>query len=381
MLDRRPVVLDAEVGVFGRHEGHSGVRCASEVAGALVSRHSELAASIDLILVGAARMAGAEGIGNGLPQLIGQMIGLPGVAGTEVHAFCASSNSAVHQAALAIASGFANAALVIGLEHSLASQPRGPLQPEAGGPASSRGFTPPVFYAMCEHRYLHETGATAEAIAQVAVNNRRRGVTNPSARFRAEVTLDEVMHSRLVAEPLTLLQCCPPADGAGALLLVAPELAGDRQRCVEVIGFGAASGDADRAGLTTFPEDVEAARRAFAMAGVDPADVDVAEVHDAFTISQVIHLEDVGLVPRGEGWRHALDADPALVVNPSGGLLARGHPLGATGIAQFAGVRRHLLDASVDSKRRRFGMVQEAGGLRPMGQLLSECAVLARSGV
>lgn len=381
-MNRRLAIVDSETNPFGRHQGHSAVACAAEVAALLLDRNPGVARRIGLITAGAARMVKAEGIGNGLAQAIGQLIGLPGVAGVEVHAFCASSNAAVHQAALALESGRADAALVVGLEHVLAAQPRGELQPEAGGPASLRGFSPPVFYAICEDRYLMETGAPAAAIAQVAVNNRRQGASNSNARFKEEVTLGQVMASRLIASPLTLLQCCPQADGAGALLLVAMDAieVDGAAGAVELLGLGSGSADADLALLTSFPEDVEAGRQAYAGAGVGPQEIDVAEVHDAFTISQVIHLEDLGLLARGEGWRHALDAGHRLVVNPSGGLLARGHPLGATGVAQFDGVRRYLAGEAVDPRRRRFGLVQEAGGLRPLGQLQSECAVLGRLG-
>jgi acetyl-CoA acyltransferase len=379
----RPIaVLDSEVNTFGRHVGHSAVACAAEVAATLLDRNPAVARRVGLISVGAARMAQAEGLGNGLPQAIGQLIGLSKVAGLEAHAFCASANLAIHQAALALETGQADVALVVGLEHVLEAQPTGPLQPEAGGPASQRGFTPPVFYAMCASRYLHETGATVADIAQVSVNNRRFGVGNEHARLRAAVTLQDVLHSRPIAAPLTLLQCCSQADGAGALLLVATDVVAvdDSTSAVDLLGLGSGSGDADSALLTTFPEDVRAARQAYEVSGVSPEDIDVAEVHDAFSISQVIHLEDIGLAPRGEGWRHAVQSEPRHVINPSGGLLSRGHPLGATGIAQFDSVRRYLNDRRIDPRLRRFGLIQEAGGLRPLGQVLSECAVLGRNG-
>jgi acetyl-CoA acetyltransferase len=191
--------------------------------------------------------------------------------------------------------------------------------------------------------------------------------------------LEDVAASRMVAKPLTLLQCCAPADGAGALLLAGSDAvpAADRRHAVRLIGLGLASGDRNEVRLTSFPEDARAAQQAYQEASVGPEDVDVAEVHDAFSISQVIHLEDLGLAERGAGWQHALEPNGRLVVNAFGGLLSRGHPLGATGVAQFDSIRRYLLDKNVPASRRRFGLVQEPGGLRSLGQILSTCAVLA----
>jgi acetyl-CoA acetyltransferase len=376
-VNRRIVLVDSDVTDFGTHVGHSALSCASGVAGQILVRNREVASRVGLIVVGAARMAAAEGLGNGLPQFIGELVGLQGVAGVEVHSFCASANTAVREAAVAIEAGRADAVLVVGLEHLSASHAGGPLRPEAAGAEAAHGFSPPVFYAICAHRYLHDTGAPVSALAQVAVHNRRHGAGNPHARFQNAISVEEVLASRLIADPLTLLQCCPSADGSGALLLAAAEIVEQADRMVELRGCGAASADPEVALLTSFPEDIAAARTAYAAAGVGPDEIDVAEVHDAFTISQVIHLEDVGLAPRGEGWRHALETAPRTVVNPSGGLLSRGHPLGATGIAQFHGVRTYLLDDRIEPRQRRFGLVQEAGGLRPLGQMVSECAVLA----
>jgi acetyl-CoA acetyltransferase len=373
-LARRIVVVDSEVSDFGRHQGHGAVDCAATVAEPLLARNGDLAARVDLIVAGAGRVATSDGIASGLAQLIGARVGLAATPGVEVHAFCASSNAAVHEAAFALEAGRADVALVVGVEH-LMSTLSGPLVPDGARDAGAQGFSPPVFYGMCAERYLHDTDATVEALAAVAVRNRQSAASNPHARYRDPITVDDVLESRMIAEPLTFLQCCPPADGAGALLLAAADVVDDADAHVQLIGLGRGSADPERAELTSFSEDVDAARRAFAMAGIEPGDIDVAEVHDAFTIAQLIHLEDTGLCARGEAWRHALDDDPRPVVNPSGGLLSRGHPLGATGIAQFDSIRRYLRTTG------RYGFIQEAGGLRPLGQILSECAVLAAPAV
>lgn len=378
-LGRRIVLVDSETSAFGRHEGHSALLCAAEAAARLLNRQpARTIERIGLIAVGAARMAPAEGIGNGLPQHIARLVGLPGISGTEVHAFCASANAAVRHAALTLEAGQCDAALVVGMEHLLAVNGRGPLQPEAAPAEAARGYSPATFYALCAARYLHETGAPLSALAQVAVNNRRHAAGNPNARFREPVTLAQVLESRLISAPLTLLQCCPQADGAGALLLAGADAIepSSIEHGAELIGLGSCSASSSSSiSLTSFAEDVKAGRTAYGHASVSPEDIDIVELHDAFTISQVIHLEDLALAPRGEGWRHALRETRPLV-NPGGGLLSRGHPLGATGIAQFDAVRRALSDRRVDAGLRRLGLVHEAGGLWAAGQLLSECAVL-----
>lgn len=377
-MSRRIVIVDSELTPFGRHAGHDGVTCAAGVSSALLTRNPMLARRIDLVAVGAARMAQSDGLSNGLPQLIGARIGLPQVAGVEVHAFCASGNAAVHQAATAIVAGAADVALAVGVEHIVSNGPGGPLAPEATPAEASKGFSPPVFYALCADRYLTDTGAPREALAQVAVKNRLHGASNDRARFREPVSSEEVLQSRTIAPPLTLLQCCAPADGAGALLIAAEDaLQGmDVPRGIDLLGWGSSSADPAASELTSFAEDARAAHIAYERAGCGPEDVCVAELHDAFTISQIIHLEDVGLAAPGEGWRHAFEDQPAVVVNPSGGLLSRGHPLGATGIAQFDSLRRYL----TSEDRAGVGLIQEAGGLRTLGQLLSECSVVARHG-
>lgn len=373
-LARRIAVVDSEVSPFGRHSGHGAVDCAVSVVAPLLARNPALAARIGLVVTGAARVATSDGISSGLSQLVAGRVGLRTTPGLEVHAFCASANAAVHQAALALESGRVDAVLVVGVEHMM-STGAGPLIPDAAQGAGAYGFSPPVFYALAADKYLRDHDVPPGALAAVAVLNRRAAASNPNARYREPVTVEEVLASRMVADPLTLLQCCPPADGAGALLLAGADVVAAGG--VELIGVGSGSADPEAAALTSFAEDAAAAHTAFAMAGIGPGDIDVAEVHDAFTISQLIHLEDVGICPRGTAWRHALADDPRPVVNPSGGLLSRGHPLGATGIAQFDSIRRYLSDPAVPAARRRYGLVQESGGLRPLGQILSECAVLA----
>jgi acetyl-CoA C-acetyltransferase len=198
------------------------------------------------------------------------------------------------------------------------------------------GATMPAMAGLITRSLMTRLGTTAREIAQVAVKNHANGLRNPFAHFQQAVTLAEVLDSRLVAEPLRLLHCCPISDGAAAVVLTAA------RGKVRVAGVGHGTDTLavrHRRELISFAATRAAAREAYAMAGFGPERVDVAEVHDAFAPFELISLEDLGLVPPGKAGRATLDGDTALdgrlPINPSGGLKARGHPLAATGIAQM----------------------------------------------
>jgi acetyl-CoA C-acetyltransferase len=197
------------------------------------------------------------------------------------------------------------------------------------------GATMPALAGLVTRALMARRGVTAREIAQVAVKNHANATRNPYAHFQQAVTAEEVMESRMVADPLRLLHCCPISDGAAAVVLTAERSA------VRVSGIGQ-GGDAlavrHRTDVTHFRATRDAARAAFAMAGFGPARIDFAEIHDAFSPFELISLEDLGLVPPGKAGKATLDGETALdgrlPVNPSGGLKARGHPLAATGLAQ-----------------------------------------------
>src|SRR5436190_15095356 len=199
----------------------------------------------------------------------------------------------------------------------------------------SYGATMPALAGLIT-RALATHGLGSRQFSQVAVKNHANATKNPYAHYQQAVSLQEVLESRMVADPLRLLHCCPISDGAAAVVLTA------RRAAVRVAGIGQGSDTLalrHRAALTSFKATQAAAREAFAMAGFGPERVDVAEIHDAFTPFELISLEDTGLVPPGKAGRATLDGETALhgrlPVNPSGGLKARGHPLAATGLAQI----------------------------------------------
>jgi benzoylsuccinyl-CoA thiolase BbsB subunit len=255
---------------------------------------------------------------------------------------CSSGSSALSQGWLSVAAGLCDAVLVVGAE-KLSSLGRGPLPIDTDDPEVEQGVTMPALYAMRTRAYLEKYGGSVEQVAQVTVKSRRHAADNPYAQYREPVTVADVLESRLIADPITLLQMCPNADGAAAAVLCAEDgiKDGDRPK-VRILASVVTSGKFEQGyrDMTTPDISIRASRRAYELAGCGPDDVDVVEVHDAAAIAEVIYYEALGLCPPGEGLDFlesgATSVGGRVPVNPSGGLLCRGHPLGATGLAQLA---------------------------------------------
>lgn len=265
------------------------------------------------------------------------MLGMPVV---NVENACSSGSTALRLACLAVGAGVHDVVLVIGADKLSALA--GPLPRHPEDFDGSLGLSPPALYAMRARRYMHEYGATIEDLAAVCVKNRRHAVDNAYAHFRKEISIDEVLASRPVAEPLTLLQCCARADGAAAVVVVSEAVARRSGAApVRILASTLCSGRFDPGFRDmTMPEITQrCAARAYVDAGITAEDVDLAEVHDAFSIAELLYYEALGLCRRGEGKHLIRDGMTALggdiPVNPSGGLIAKGHPPGATGVAQI----------------------------------------------
>ncbi|MGH7375319.1 MAG: thiolase C-terminal domain-containing protein, partial [Candidatus Rokuibacteriota bacterium] len=275
---------------------------------------------------------------------------------------------AVYAAFAAIAAGFHRSILVVGGE-KMTHLPT-PRVSEIIGRSidpheKSYGTTMPALAGLITRAAMHRRGLTLREISQVAVKNHAHGARNPYAHFQEEVTLEAVMASRLVADPLRLFHCCPISDGGAALVLTA------EPQAVRIAGIGQGA-DAIavryRSELTSFRATQAAAEAAYRMAGFGAERVEVAEIHDAFTPFELISLEDTGLVPPGKAGRATLDGETALggrlPVNPSGGLKARGHPLAATGISQLVELCWQLRGKAEGRQvRARVGLAQSIGGL------------------
>jgi acetyl-CoA C-acetyltransferase len=222
-----------------------------------------------------------------------------------------------------------------------------------GHPILSRGGIAPSHFAPQATRHMHEFGTTKEQMALVAVKNHHNGCLDPYAHFKTEITVEQVLNSPPVAYPLQLLDCCPQTDGAAAIILCRADIA-DRytNRPVYVAGFGMGNDYlylTEKENIIEFAATKRAAEKAYKMAGIGPQDIDVAEVHDCFTITEILNYEDLGFCEKGKGGQFIEEGKTQLSelggvipINPSGGLLAKGHPLAATGLAQIAELYWHL---------------------------------------
>jgi len=280
-------------------------------------------------------------------RVLGQ-IGLSGIPITNIENACSSSSTALRQGVAAICSGQHDVVLVLGVE-KLTKFGGGVLPLELEDWDVSQGMMMPALYAMRAQRYIHDYGLTREQLAQVSVKNRKHGSLNPDAQMREPVTVEQVLNSRQIADPFTLLQCCPTGDGAAAILLTSDKLATQIGRApIRVLASDLTSGRFTPGYRDmTIPEiTVRGAQEAYEEAGLGPDDIDVAEVHDAFSIAELLYYEAFGFCGRGEAGRMISDGETALggrlPVNPSGGLLAKGHPIGATGAAQVVEIIRQL---------------------------------------
>jgi acetyl-CoA C-acetyltransferase len=208
------------------------------------------------------------------------------------------------------------------------------------------GASFPGLFASMARAYMTTHKATEEDLAHVAVKNHENGVLNPKAHVRKKITVDDVLKSPVVASPLKLLDCCPFSDGASAVILCSEDFAKKSGRpYMEIIGSGRGASPAavqGREDITTIPSTVAAARSAYKMAGITAKDIDFAEVHDCFTIAEIIDIEDLGFFPKGKAAHAVRDGATRLTgeipVNPSGGLKSKGHPIGATGVGQVVEV-------------------------------------------
>jgi len=233
------------------------------------------------------------------------------------------------------------------------------------------GASFPGLFASMARAYIHEFKATEEDFAQVAVKNHDNGLLNPKAHLRKKITIDDVMNSAVVASPLKLYDCCPFSDGASAVILCNEKFAKDHGAdYIEVLGSGRGGSPAALQGrehLTTIPSTRIAADAAFKMAGITPKDIDFAEVHDCFTIAEVVDSEDLGFFEKGKGVEAVREGltklNGEISINPSGGLKSKGHPIGATGVGQVVEVFDQLTGKAGERtvKNAKIGLTQNFG--------------------
>ena len=312
-------------------------------------------------------------------------IGVRGIPTTRVENACASGSTAIREAWLAVGSGLYDLALAVGVE-KLTGRGPAPLARTGDTLEGIAGFAPPGMWAMRARRHMEQYGTTVEQMARVAVKNRRHGRLNPRAQYPKEVTVEEVRSSPMICSPLTMLDSCPTTDGGAAAILCSEETAKRyTTRMIYVAAAALQSGTYESTRNIAVNEiEKRASRQAYEWAGIGPEDLDFAEVHDCFTIAEIVRTENLGFCKEGEGGRLAEEGVTALggklPVNPSGGLLCKGHPIGATGVAQVAELVWQLREEAGERqvKGAKVGLAHCSGGFIAQDTGASAVIILKR---
>jgi acetyl-CoA acetyltransferase len=306
-------------------------------------------------------------------QRILKEVGIAGVEIINIENACSGGSSAFRIGYCSVASGFYDLAIIVGVDKMYGSG--GLIPPNSEDLDGMVGRTLPGRYAMGIRRHMYEYGTTVEQLAKVSVKNHKYGALNPYAQYQKEVTIEEVLNSRMIADPLTLLQCCPAGDGSAALILCSDDL-NKKYGGKKPIYVGASvvksgkyfTADTDITGMEFVSR---AAKEAYETFGGGPEDINVCELHDAFTAAEIMHYENLGFCKKGEGGRlidqMKTEMGGMISVNTSGGLLSRGHPLGATGVAQIVEIVWQLRGEAKGRQvpNARVGLTETTGGAIP----------------
>jgi len=321
--------------------------------------------------------AGPSFVGqNHLAPYIAGAMGISGVPCTRFEAACASSGSAFYHAVSSVAAGLNDIVLVAGVE-KMTSQTTPKVTEILAGAGDTcgevrAGATFPALFAMIARRHMYQYGTTREQMAAVAVKNHENGAKNPLAHMRKVITMEQALNGKPISEPLTVYDCSLISDGAAAVLIAPLERAVEfTGKPVKVLGIAQTSDYValdQKDDITTLRAVVSAARKAYKMAGVTAQDIEFAEVHDCFTIAEILATEDLGFVKKGEGGPYALAGHTRLTgerpINTSGGLKSKGHPVGATGAGQICDLVLQLRGQAGERQlaRHSLGLAQNLGG-------------------
>ncbi|MHA1409002.1 MAG: thiolase domain-containing protein [Candidatus Odinarchaeia archaeon] len=337
----------AGVGItkFGKHENKTGRELFAEAVDLALKDSDIETKEIEAVFIGNFTADLFEHQGH-LGPLMANYAGLTGLPTTRFESACASGGAALRQGIFSILSGLYDVVLVAGVE-KMTDLPTSDVTDALAVAAddifeAGIGATFPGEYAMIAKAHMDKYGTTREQLAEVAVKNHHNAMFNPNAHFQKEITIEKALNAPMIAWPLGLFDCSPISDGAAALILTREEIARKyTDTPIYIVGSGQASDTVslfEREELTSLKASRLAARKAYKTAKVTPKDIDFAEVHDCFTIAEIIAVEDLGFFKPGEGG-HAvengltqLNAD--ITINASGGLKAKGHPVGCTGVAQ-----------------------------------------------
>lgn len=370
---RVPLVAGGMVGSFGRFTDSSLVDIARPVVRGALNDAGVEASDVQAAFVGNAFGGAIVDQESIMAQVLLTPAGIRGVPMQTIKNACSSGSSAVHLAWNTIAYGQYDCVLVLGAERLTHAEKRRSFAALATATdRKSLDENRSVFMdvnAARANRYMERYGATPRHFAQVAAKNRAHAVMNERASLRTPITVDEVLNDRVIVTPLTRAMCGGVVDGAACLVLVSPDFARKRglSKTSRIVASGLVSGlsEGDESGNAT----ARAGQAAYAQAGIDPKDIMVAEVHDASAPQELFDIEDLMLCERGEAIRLLEDGDTTLggrmPVNVSGGLTSRGHPVGATGVAQIVEIHEQLMGraGARQAGEPKVGLAQMAGGL------------------
>ena len=333
------------------------------------------ASAIEAFYLG--NFAGPSFVGqNHLAPYIGTAVGFEGIPCTRLEDACASSGSAFFHGWQSVAAGVYDTIVVAGVE-KMTSQttPRvTEILAGAGDMAGEgrAGATFPALFAMIARRHMYQYGTTREHLAAVAVKNHANGAKNPQAHMRKVITMEQALAGKPVSEPLTVYDCSLISDGAAAVVIVPADIAAHyNSRFARVLAVAQTSDHValdSKSDITMFPAVKSAGEKAYKMAGLSPKEIDVAELHDCFTIAEIVASEDLGFVEKGKGGPYAAAGCSAiggpLPINTSGGLKSKGHPVGATGVGQICDIVMQLRGDAGERQvaRHRTGLTQNLGG-------------------
>jgi acetyl-CoA C-acetyltransferase len=304
-----------------------------------------------------------------LGAIVANDLGLGSIPTAKVEGACASGGIAFRQAVLMIESGEYDAVLVAGVEkmkHASTPDVTHAINSAMDNDSSEKfaGLTFPGFFGSLANRYFYETEATKEHLAMVALKNREYAMNNPKAQFRKPTSIEEIMQARMITEPLGLFDCSPTSDGAAAVVL------SKTPSGIKIMASAQSSGPTqmqDGEDLLSLPAVRDSAEKAYNLAGVGPDDIDVVELHDCFSMTEIISTEELGFARKREGWialQEGRTKHGGIVpINTSGGLLSKGHPIGATGISQIYQIVHQLRGTSCNQvDEARMGLAQNLGG-------------------
>ncbi len=348
---RRVAVIGVGVTKFGLHDRTSAELFAEAAREALADADVP-ASAVQALYYGNVVGGETEHQLHTGPQAA-SVLGIPSVPTTRFETACASSHAAFRHGVMEIAAGVSDIVLVGGAERVLNVSTAESTEYFAYASDAvweqPLGLTFPGVFALIARAHMQKYGTSEAQMAAVAVKNHRHGALNPKAQFQKQITIEQVLKSAYVADPLKLFDCCPFSDGGAAVVLASEDVARKHRKPIWVLGSAAASDWmllGDKRDLSRVPATERAAAAAYRQAGIGPSDIDVVELHDCFTIAEIVATEGLGLFEPGAGGRAAEKGLTALggeiPVNPSGGLKAKGHPIGATGAAQVAEIVTQL---------------------------------------